>query len=178
MGEGSWSPQFYPCHHLAKRAGSVHGGREQVTTFLALSSFSKEGWASSWGKGVGHHNFSLVTIQHRGLGQFIGEGSRSPQFYPCHHLAKRAGSVHGGREQVTTILHLSPFSTEVWASFMGEGGRSPHIYPCHHLAQRAGLARGGTEQVTTFLPCHRIGQRAWHFTKGGSRSPHSLLCHP
>ena len=50
-------------------------------TFLPLST---EGWASSWGRRVGHHIFNSVIIKRRGLGQFLGEGSRSPHFKPCH----------------------------------------------------------------------------------------------
>ena len=191
MGGGSRSPHFYPCHHLAQRAGPVNGEREQVTTILPLSPFNTQVWSSSWGKGVAHQNFTLVTIQHRGLGkfmgegvghqhftlvtiwqrgigQFMGEGSRSPQLYPCHHLAHRSGSLHGGRKQDTTILPLSQFSTQAWASsrgkgvghqnftfltnyhrglgkFMGEGSRSPHFYPCHRLAQGAGSVHGERE---------------------------------
>ena len=197
MGKGSRSPQFHPCHHLTHRSGPVHGEKEQVTTILPLSPFSTEGWASSWGreqvtnilplspfsregqassweKGGGDHIFTLVTIQHSGLGQFMGEGSRSPQLYPCHHLAHRSGSLHRGRKQVTTILPLSPFSTQAWASswgkgvghhifylvtiqhtglgqFMGKRSRSPKFYPSYQLPQRAGQVHGGMEQVTTFL---------------------------
>ena len=168
MGEGRRSPHFYPCHHLAQWAGPVHGGREQVTTIVPLSPFSTQVWVTSWGKEVGHHNFTLVTIQHTGLGQFMGEGSRSPHFLPGNHLAQRAGPVYGGKEQATTIVPLSPFSTQVWASswgkgvghqnftlltnqhrglgkFMGEGSRSPHFYPCHRLAQGAGSVHGERE---------------------------------
>ena len=231
MGKGGRSPQLYPCYHLAQRSGPVHGGREYVTTFLPLSPFSTEGWASLWGKGVGHHIFSLVAVQHRrlgqfmgegsrsphfqpcnrlaqkagqvhggggvghhnctlvtiqqrGLGQFMGQGSRSPKFYPCHHLAQKAGQVHGGKEQVTTIVPLSPFSTEVCASswrkgvghhiftlvtiyhrglgqFMGGGIRSPHFLPGNHLAQRAGPVHGGREQVTKILPLSPISTEDW-----------------
>ena len=184
MGEGSRSPQLYPCHHLAHRSGSLHGGRKQDTTILPLSPFSTQAWASSWGKGVGHHIFYLVTIQHRGLGQFMGERSRQPQLYPCHHLAHRSGPVHGDKEQVTKILPFRPITTEGWASswgkgvghhifilvivqhrglgqFMGKGSKSPHFYPCHHLAQRAGQVHGGREQVTTFLSLSSFSTGGW-----------------
>ena len=183
MGEGRRSPHFYPCHHLAQWAGPVHGGREQVTTIVPLSPFSTQVWVTSWGKEVGHHNFTLVTIQHTGLGQFMGEGSRSPYFLPGNHLGHRSGPVHGEKEQVTTILPLSPFSTQAWASswgkgvghhifylvtiqhtglgqFMGKRSRSPKFYPSYQLPQRAGQVHGWREQVTTFLSLSS-------FSKGG-----------
>ena len=169
MGEGRRSPHFYPCHHLAQWAGLVHGGREQVTTIVPLSPFSTQVWVTSWGKEVGHHNFTLVTIQHTGLDQFMGKRSRSPKFYLSDQLPQRAGQVHGGREQVTTFLSLSSFSTGGWVSSWGKGV-SHHIFtlvtiqhrglgqfvgeqslPCHHIGQRAWSVYGRREQVTTFL---------------------------
>ena len=198
MGEGRRSPHFYPCHHLAQWAGPVHGGREQVTTIVPLSPFSTQVWVTSWGKEVGHHNFTLVTIQHTGLGQFMGEGSRSPQLYPCHHLAQRAGSLHGGRKQVTTILPLSPFSTEGWASswereqvtnilslspFSTEGwasswGKGVGHHNCTRVTiQHRGLGQfmGKRSSSPKFFPCHHLAQRAGQVHGGGSRSPHFLL---
>ena len=155
MGEGSRSPHFYPCHHLAQWAGSVHGEREQVTTFLPLSPFSTEVWASSWGKGVGHHIFTLVTIYHRGLGHFMGEGSKSLQFYARHHLAQKAVQVHGGREQVTTIVPLSPFSTEVWASLWErEVG--------HHIFYLVTIQHTGPGQFSTEVWVSSCGKGVGH----------------
>ena len=139
MGEGRRSPHFYPCHHLAQWAGLVHGGREQVTTIVPLSPFSTQVWVTSWGKEVGHHNFTLVTIQHTGLGQFMGKRSRSPKFYLSDQLPQRAGQVHGGREQVTTSLSLSSFSTGSWVSSWGKGV-SHHIFTLVTIQHR-GLSK-------------------------------------
>ena len=72
-------------------------------TFLTLSPLSTEGWASSWGREVGHHIFNLVTIKHRGLGQFLG--------------------VEVGRR----IFNLVIIKHRGLGQFFGEGSRSPHF---------------------------------------------------
>ena len=166
MGEGRRSPHFYPCHHLAQWAGPVHGGREQVTTIVPLSPFSTQVWVTSWGKEVGHHNFTLVTIQHTDLGQFMGKRSRSPKFYLSDQLPQRAGQVHGGREQVTTFLSLSSFSTGGWVSSWGKGV-SHHIFTLVTIQHR-GLGKFMGEGSRS---PHFLGQ----FMGEGSRSPHFTL---
>ena len=107
MGKGSKSPHFYPCHHLAQRAGQVHGGGGSRSPHF-LGRFMGEGSRSP--------HFTLVTTYNRGLGQIMGEGSRSPHFYPCHHLAQRARPVRGGTE-----FTLSPYRTEGVVSLRKKG---------------------------------------------------------
>ena len=177
MGEGSRSPQFYPCHHLSQRAGQVHGGREQVTTVVPLSPLSTEVWASSWGREVGHHIFYLVTIWHRGLGQLMGKGSRSPQFYPCHHLTHRSGPVHGEKEQLTKILPLSPFSTEGWASSWGRE-QVTNILPLSPFGregQASSWEKGGGHHIFTLVTIQHSG--LGQFMGEGSWSPQLYPCH-
>ena len=177
MGEGSRSPQLYPCHHLAQRAGSLHGGRKQVTTILPLSPLITEGWASSWGTGVGHYSCTLVTIQHRGVGQFMGKRSRSPHFLLGNHLAQRAGPVNGEREQVTTILPLSPFNTQVWSSSWGKGVAHQNftLVTIQHRGLGKFMGEGVGHQHFTLVTIWQrgIGQ----FMGEGRRSPHFYPCH-